>query len=200
MTESERKNSCTRNQDQMFNAVQWAHINSFMLCRVPCARTPHLDGVAVPPCFFLVRMQCAAIAQPPFTSTKFKSRQHYVASTLFVFCFAFWCAVWMVQHRPWGEKVSLKKSKQRAKILFITRKQRTTISFAHTNDYDAKFHKTNRTSKNRTNATAVTYLLLGLRETTVILYVQIVRLVFCVMCMHPKHERLYGREFWSWVR
>lgn len=91
MTQRSGKNSCSSNQDQMFNAVQWGtnsqHINSFMLCRVVCVP----DVVAFCACvfFFSKRMQRFAIAPPlTLTSSEFKSAsmQRYVFSTLLFFC------------------------------------------------------------------------------------------------------------------
>lgn len=145
---AKRKNSCSSNQDQMFNAVQWGtnsqHINSFTLCCVVLHLyilcNVHTLLILMLSLFLRFWKECCATPSHHHLLPRPKlNRQiaHNVFSTLF-----FRIRSGIVQPWPiltWGEKKNEWK-----KFRSITRKQRTTVSFGRTNENDAKIHKINR--------------------------------------------------------
>lgn len=121
MTQRSGKNSCSSNQDQMFNAVQWGtnsqHINSFMLCRVVCVP----DVVAFCACVFFSRKECNALPSHHLSRLPRPNLNRPACSATYFQLFFFFVQFDTVQHsgrceQTWGEKVSLKK--KCAKIRF----------------------------------------------------------------------------------
>lgn len=97
MKQRSGKNSCTSNQDQMFNAVQCQHINSFMLCRVVCVFLMlSLSG----PCFLILDTKKCTPPPLMLTSSKFKSptcSATYFKLFFFVFFFVLFNSIWAAQ-------------------------------------------------------------------------------------------------------